>query len=196
MVPCLSSLAPVVLMFLRPAASHTAQAGSEEDLELSWRPGTGQEVRVGWSGSLPVDYSSYSVRAPWDWGLAPRQFFRVCPDHTKTTSWERGAQGPGLTRAFSASALTISGEKPAPGRASTPPLRAQSVPSKPAAAGTHCPPYGLGVSIIFKTPYYIHQGHKAGKSEGLVFEARLAALGARIRPELQSQPLRRRGGLG
>lgn len=90
MVPCLSSLAPVVLMFLRPAASHTAQAGSEEDLELSWRPGTGQEVRVGWSGSLPVDYSSYSVRAPWDWGLAPRQFFRVCPDHTKTTSWERG----------------------------------------------------------------------------------------------------------
>lgn len=95
MVPCLSSLAPVVLMFLRPAASHTAQAGSEEDLELSWRPGTGQEVRVGWSGSLPVDYSSYSVRAPWDWGLAPRQFFRVCPDHTKTTSRERGPRAQG-----------------------------------------------------------------------------------------------------
>lgn len=146
-------------------------------------------MRVGWCGSLPVDYSSYSCASALRLGACTSPVLPGLPRPHQDRQLGAGTSGPGLTRALPASGLTISGKKPAPGRANTPPPRAQSVSSKPTAAGAHCPSYGLSVSIIFKTPYYIYWGRRAGKSEGLIFEARLAALGARIRPEPQSQTL-------
>lgn len=50
------------------------------------------------------------------------------------------------------------------------------------------PPYGLSVCFnIFKKPDSTQWGRRAGKAGGLIFVARLAAPGSRIRPELQSQ---------
>lgn len=170
----------------------------------------GQEMSVGWGGSLPVDYSPCNMQAV---GLraVPLWLCGVCPDHTRFTNKRHRALGLGArvsrpvpTPALPASALTASPREACPtvrflthqppGTICLSPTRRSegALPGRPPLLT-----YGLSGSFnIFEKPDCIQWGRGVGKVGGLIFLARLAALGARIRPELQPNLFPAAGGSG